>query len=349
MGTKIFSEKWGSADGKEVFLFTLVNDNGVITKITNYGGAVTNISVPDRNGVLENVVLAFDSLPGYLQRGNPCFGCLVGRYANRIANAAFTLNGKQYLLAANNNGNSLHGGIKGFDKVVWDAEITQDPAGQDLKLQYYSRDGEEGFPGNLAVTVVYRLSSDNALHILYEASTDADTPVNLTNHTYFNLSGGKDADILNHELQLNAPYYTEVDERLIPTGNILPVKGTALDFTGAKKLGLDIEKVAPGYDHNFVLENNGNTLKHIGYLYHAASGRKMEVATTQPGVQLYTANFLNGSLQHTWKERAYNKYAGLCLETQHFPDSPNQPVFPNTILKPGELFHQETVYRFPVQ
>ncbi|MBX3253451.1 MAG: galactose mutarotase [Chitinophagaceae bacterium] len=341
------AEKWGMVDGKEVYQYSLFNTNGTVVKIINYGGAITGIWTPDKKGTPGNVVLAFDSLPGYLQGGNPCFGCLVGRFANRIANAAFTLDGKQYKLAPNNNGNTLHGGIKGFDKVVWDA--TPLPEQNSLQLKYVSKDGEEGFPGELSVTVIYTLTGDNALQIRYDAVTDAPTPVNLTNHAYFNLSAGKDATVLEHELLLNATHYTVADEKLIPTGEIAAVKGTALDFTAIKKVGKDIKRVAPGYDHNFVLNNLSGKLQETGYLYHAASGRKMEVFTTQPGVQLYTGNFLNGSLQHTTDGIEYNQYAGLCLETQHYPDSPNQPLFPSTILRPGEKFHHETVYRFSVK
>lgn len=346
MSVKINRASWGTADEKEVLLYTLVNARGMEVDITNYGGTITSIRVADKNGIRENVVLAFDRLEGYLQKNNPSFGCLVGRYANRIANASFSLNGKKYTLAANNNGNSLHGGLKGYDKVVWDAEIKETPTGEVLQLTYFSNDGEEGFPGNLTVWVTYTLTDDNALHIIYEASTDADTPVNFTNHAYFNLSGGKDDTILEHELQLEATHYTAVDDRLIPTGAISPVAATPLDFTVAKKIGLDVEKAAPGYDHNYVLQNEEATLQYIGYLYHPASGRKMEVATTQPGIQLYTANFLDGTLQFTYQGRMYNKHAGVCLETQHYPDSPNQTGFPNTILKPGDRFYQETVYRF---
>lgn len=347
MNTKINTEKWGSADGKEVFLYTLTNKNNVRLKLINYGGSIVSIEVPDKKNVLENVVLSFDSLEGFLQKGNPCFGCLVGRYANRIGNASFTLNDIEYKLAPNNNGNTLHGGLKGYDKVVWNSTPLQDS--NSVKFSYFSPDGEEGFPGNLTIDVVYQLTDDNAIRIDYTATTDAATPVNFTNHAYFNLSGGADADILNHELTLTATRYTEADANLIPTGRLLDVKSTPLDFTTTKKVGKDIAQIQPGYDHNFVLDNENADLKNIGSLYHAASGRYMQVATTQPGVQLYTGNFLNGSLKHTYKGIAYNKHAGLCLETQHYPDSPNQPSFPNTILKPGEKFHHTTVYSFSVK
>lgn len=343
----ILSEKWGERDEKEVLHFTLTNNNGVELSITNYGGTITGIKTPDRNNIFKNVTLAFNSLQGYLQPGNPCFGCLVGRFANRIAGGRFSLDGKEYTLAKNNNGNSLHGGIKGFDKVVWDATLVADRNA--LRLAYSSREGEEGFPGNLNVTVEYILSEDNAVTITYNATTDAPTPVNLTNHAYFNLSGGADDTILEHELQLSAETYTVSDDSLIPTGEIASVTNTPLDFRKSKKLGKDIADIAPGYDHNFVLNNITGALQHTGTLYHPASGRYMEAATTQPGVQLYTGNFLDGSLKDTPGGIKYNKHAGLCLETQHYPDSPNQPSFPDTILRPGQLFHHTTVYTFGVR
>ncbi|MFT3747328.1 MAG: aldose epimerase family protein [Agriterribacter sp.] len=338
---------WGSVDGKDVMLYTLTNKNGMTVQITNYGGTIVSINVPDKNNVFENVVLTFDSLEGFLQKDNPCFGCLVGRYANRIANASFTLNDIEYKLAPNNNGNTLHGGLKGYDKVVWNAIEQED--NNSIKLSYFSPDGEEGFPGNLTIDVVYQLTNNNAIKIDYTATTDAATPVNFTNHAYFNLSGGADADILDHELTLTATRYTEADDNLIPTGRLPDVKNTPLDFTTAKKVGKDIADIQPGYDHNFVLDNETGILKNIGSLYHAKSGRYMQVATTQPGVQLYTGNFLNGSLKHTPRDAIYNKHAGLCLETQHYPDSPNQPSFPDTILKPEEKFHHTTVYSFSVK
>jgi len=293
------------------------------------------------------VALGFDSLSGYLQKGNPFFGCLVGRYANRIANAKFTLDGKEYTLAANNNGQSLHGGIKGFDKVLWKAEKL--PGDSSLKLTYLSKDGEEGYPGNLAAEVVYTLTSENELKIDYTATTDKATVVNLTNHSYFNLSAGSDSTILDHELQLNADHYTPVNEFLIPTGKIDPVKETPMDFTTAKLIGKDIDSVKGGYDHNWVINKTGTGLEKIASLYHTASGRLMEVYTTEPGVQFYTGNFLDGSLINTKNGQKYMQHAGLCLETQHFPDSPNQPAFPTTILKPGETYKQTTLYKFSVK
>jgi aldose 1-epimerase len=333
----------GKIDNKDVNLYTLTNKNGMSVRIMNYGGYITNIMAPDKNGEMGDVVLGFDSLPGYLQQGNPFMGCLVGRYANRIANGKFTLDGSTYTLAKNNNGNTLHGGLKGFDKQVWDVAPLENDSS--LRLSYTSKDMEEGFPGTLKVEVVYTLTSDNALKIDYKATTDKATPVNLTNHTYFNLSGGKDSTILDHEIMLNAKQYTAVDSKLIPTGKNPSVTGTPMDFTKAKKIGKDIAKVPGGYDHNWVLNKDSNQLALIGNVFHAPSGRYMEIYTTQPGVQFYTGNFLDGSLVGK-SGKTYPKNAGFCLETQHFPDSPNQPSFPSTILRPGETYAQTTIYKF---
>ncbi|MET3877405.1 aldose epimerase family protein [Chitinophaga sp. OAE865] len=337
---------FGQADGQEVLQYTLKNANGMEVKILNYGGTITDIITPDKQGEKGNVVLSYDSLSGYQQKGQPYFGALVGRYANRIANAKFKLDGKEYTLAPNNNGNSLHGGLKGFDKVVWAAT----PAGDSsLQLVYNSKDGEEGYPGNLQATVTYTLTPDNALQITYKATTDKPTPVNLTNHAYFNLSAGKDSTILGHELSLKASRYTPVNDKLIPTGKLEPVKGTPMDFTTAKKIGADIGKVKGGYDHNWVLDKQEGVLETVATLYDPTSGRYMEVATTQPGIQFYTGNFLDGTLTNTRNGQKYVQNAALCLETQHFPDSPNQPSFPNVILKPGDTFSQTTVYKFSVK
>ncbi|HWJ26279.1 MAG TPA: aldose epimerase family protein, partial [Flavisolibacter sp.] len=298
---------------------------------------------PDKNGKFGDVVLGYESLDGYLQKGNPYFGALIGRYGNRIAKGKFTLDGKTYTLAANNNGNTLHGGNKGFDKVVWNAEKQGDSS---LKLTYQSKDGEEAYPGNLNVTVVYTLTADNALMIDYTATSDKATPVNLTNHAYYNLSAGSDSTILNHELQINADKYTPVDSLLIPTGQIASVKGTPFDFTTMKPIGRDIAQVKGGYDHNWVLNKTSKGLEKIATLYHPASGRMMDVYTTEPGLQFYTGNFLDGSLTNTKGGAKYVQHGALCLETQHFPDSPNHPNFPSTILKPGETYKSTTVYKF---
>lgn len=342
----VAEDGYGEVDGEKVIQYTLTNPSGMIVKILNYGGTVTDIIVPDKNGKQGNVVLGFDSLSGYLQTGNPYFGCLVGRYANRIANAKFTLDGKEYKLAANNDGNSLHGGLKGFDKRVWKASDINTDSISSIKFTYDSRDMEEGYPGNLHTEVVYTLTKNNELKIEYTATTDKATPVNLTNHCYFNLSAGADSTILDHELMLRAQQFTPVNNKLIPTGKIDTVKGNAMDFTSAKKIGKDIAKVPGGYDHNWVFQKPENRFDMVASLYHEPSGRFMEVYTTEPGIQFYSGNFLNGTLKHARDGMKYVKHAGLCLETQHFPDSPNQPAFPNTILKPGETYQQITVYKF---
>src|SRR5882757_8303240 len=278
--------RFGEADGKEITEYTLTNASGMQVSIINYGGTVTKIITPDKNGNKADVILGYDSLAGYLQTGNPYFGCLVGRYGNRIANAKFTLEGKQYTLAANNNGQSLHGGNKGFDKVVWNAEKL--PGDSGIKLTYLSKDGEEGYPGNLSVTVVYTLTTDNALKIEYSAATDKATPVNLTNHCYFNLSAGTDSTILDHELQINADKFTEVNDVLIPTGKLPDVKNTPMDFRSFKRIGKEIDSIKGGYDHNWVINKKENALELAASLYHSPSGRFMEVYTTEPGIQFYS-------------------------------------------------------------
>lgn len=335
------SQHYGDLNGQEVLQYTLTNDSGMVVKVLNYGGVITDILVKDRTGALANVVLSYDSLAGYVQKGNPYFGTLVGRYANRIANASFKLD-KDYKLAPNNNGNSLHGGLKGFDKVIW--KVTPLPGDSSLLLEYTSADGEEGYPGTLDAKVIYTLTADNALKLEYVATTDKPTPVNLTQHTYFNLSGGNDSTILDHVLQLDAPNYTPVNDVLIPTGKIEPVKGTPMDFTTPTRIGDHIAEVKGGYDHNWVFEKTG--MAKVGTLYHPGTGRLMTISTSEPGIQFYTGNFLDGSLLHARNGGKYGKNAGLCLEAQHFPDSPNQPSFPNTILKPGERYTQTTVYQF---
>lgn len=335
--------EYGKIDGAAVTQYTITNPNGMIVKLINYGATVTDIITLDKNQQRGNVVLGYDSLGGYLQNGNPYFGCVVGRYANRIANGKFTVDGKSYSLAKNNNGQSLHGGLKGFDKVLWNGTQNGDNS---VKFSYESKDGEEGYPGNLKVDVTYTLTNDNELKIEYSATTDKATPVNLSNHAYFNLSAGADSTILGHELVLKADSFTTVNNVLIPTGKNPPVAGTPMDFTTAKQIGKDIAQVPGGYDHNYVLSKTGNDLGLAATLYHAGSGRFMEVFTTEPGIQFYSGNFLNGTLKGTRDGKAYIKHAGLCLETQHFPDSPNQPSFPNTILKPGDTYRHTTVYKF---
>ncbi|MGC4099720.1 aldose epimerase family protein [Ferruginibacter sp.] len=343
----ITEKPFGSFEGTPVTEYTLTNANGMQVGIINYGGAITKILTKDKDGKFGDVVLGYDSITGFTQKGNPFFGALIGRYGNRIAKGHFTLNDTTYTLAPYNNGQSLHGGLKGYDKVLW--KVEKQAGDSSLKLTYFSKDGEEGFPGNLSVEVIYTLTADNALKIDYAATTDKATPVNLTNHAYFNLSAGKDSTILDHELMLKADKYTEVDSVLIPTGKLPDVKGTPMDFTTAKKIGKDIGAVKGGYDHNWVLNKNANTLESIATLYHPASGRFMEVFTTEPGIQFYSGNFLDGTLTNTKNGQKYVQHAALCLETQHFPDSPNQPTFPSTILKPGEKYTHTSVYKFSVK
>lgn len=350
----VAEDGYGEVDGEKVTQYTMTNPSGMIVKILNYGGTVTDIIVPDKNGRPGNVVLGFDSLSGYLQTGNPYFGCLVGRYANRIANAKFTLDGKEYKLAANNNGNTLHGGVKGFDKRVWKASGVNTDSVSSIKFSYDSKDMEEGYPGNLHAEVVYTLTKNNELKIEYTATTDKATPVNLTNHCYFNLSAGTDSTILDHELMLRAQQYTPVNDQLIPTGKIVYVNAAdgsggpvpEMDFLKPKKIGKDISLVKGGYDHNWVFQKPENRFDLVASLYHEPSGRFMEVYTTEPGIQFYSGNFLNGTLRHTRGGMKYVKHAGLCLEAQHFPDSPNQPAFPSTVIKPGDTYQQITVYKF---
>lgn len=336
---------WGETDGKKVSLYTLTNNAGIQVKITNYGGIVTSWLAPDRNGNQGNIVMGFENLQGYLN-GTPYFGALIGRYGNRIANGKFTLNGQTYTLATNNGKNHLHGGNKGFDKVVWDA--TPSTGGTpSLTLKYRSKDGEEGYPGNLDVTVTYTLTDNNELKIEYTAQTDKATPVNLTNHSYFNLSGDAGNTILNHTLQVDADRYTPVDSTLIPIGELRAVSGTPFDFRQPHQIGERIGQVEGGYDHNFVLNGGKTALRRVATLSDSSSGRRLDVFTDQPGMQFYSGNFLDGSLQSR-DGKPINKHAALCLETQHFPDSPNQPSFPSTILQPGATYHTVTTYKVSV-
>jgi aldose 1-epimerase len=344
------SEFGKTPDGTAVDLYTLTNGHGMKAKIITYGGIVTELHVPDRNGKLGDVVLGFDNLEGYLA-GHPYFGAIVGRVANRIAKGKFTLDGKEYTLATNNGPNALHGGIKGFDKVVWTAEPLEAADGMALKLTYRSRDGEEGYPGTLSTTVMYVVKNTNELKVEYQATTDKPTIVNLSNHSYFNLAGPAFGDILGHELMLAADEYTPVDETLIPLGDIRSVRGTPLDFTTAKTIGADIRQIPSqigGYDHNFVLRRRGPKLELAARAYDPKSGRVMEMFTTEPGVQFYTANFLDGKLKGKGGV-AYQKHQAFCLEAQHFPDSVNQPNFPSVVLRPGETYRQATVYKFSVK
>ena len=336
---------FGNTDGKEVFLYTLTNAKGTVVKISTYGGVVTSWVSPDKNGKASSIVLGFDSLSGYLAKP-PYFGATIGRYGNRIAGGIFKIDTTTYTLATNNGVNALHGGNKGFDKVIWDA-ATENDSIPSLKLSYLSRDGEEGYPGNLNVSVQYTLTDDDELEIEYNATTDKATVINLTNHSYFNLTGDVTNTILDHQLEVDADNYTPVDSTLIPTGKIEPVKGGPFDFTKAKKIGLQIDSVAGGYDHNFALNKKDTTLTKVATLSEEKSGRKLEVFTMEPGLQFYTGNFLDGSFK-TSDGKTINKHTALCLETQHFPDSPNQPSFPSTLLLPGQKYHTVTVYKLTV-
>jgi aldose 1-epimerase len=340
-----------TADGTEIQLFTLTNAKGMKATISTFGGTLTSLLVPDKDGKLSDVVLGFDSVSGYLspefKKSNPYFGALIGRYGNRIAKGKFTIDGKAYQVGVNNNGNSLHGGNQGFNQKVWTAKPGTSADGQTLTLTYLSKDGEEGYPGNLNVTVTYTLTEANALSIDYAATTDKATPVNLTNHAYFNLALGQSKDVLAHQVTIPADRYTVVDDKLIPTGELKAVKGTPFDFTTPHAIGERIAQVPGGYDHNWVL--NQAVGKHsAATVYEPTTGRTMEVTTDEPGVQFYTGNFLDGSLKGK-DGVVYGKHAGFCLETQHFPDSPNQAAFPSTVLKPGETYHTTTSYTFGVR
>ena len=342
----ITSADWGEADGKKVQLFTLTNKNGVQVKISSYGGTITSWVAPDKSGGKGNIVLGFDSLSGYLAKP-PYFGATIGRYGNRIANGKFALDGKNYTLATNNGKNSLHGGNKGFDKVVWDAAPATDGT-PSLTLSYLSKDGEEGYPGNLKANVKFTLTDDNEVQIEYNAETDKATPLNLTNHSYFNLSGDVSKGILDHTLWIDADKYTPVDTTLIPTGELKPVKGTPFDFTTPHTIGERIAQVPGGYDHNFVLNRKGTDMQLVAWVKDSTTGRKLEVYTTEPGLQFYSGNFLDGTIKNR-DGKPIPQHGALCLETQHFPDSPNQPSFPSTILKPGEKYHTMTKYKLTVQ
>jgi len=333
--------------GEEVQLFSLSNHQGVEVKITNYGGIVVAINVPDRNRKIDDVVLGHDSLEGYVNRSR-YFGALCGRYANRIAEGRFRLNGIEYKLATNNGLNHLHGGLRGFDKVVWTAEARDDA----LYLAYLSRDGEEAYPGNLTVTVNYSLSDENELRIEYFATTDKDTIINLTNHSYFNLAAA--GTVLDHLVTIHADAFTPIGETLIPTGELRPVAGTPMDFNSTSTIGARINAAdkqlqnAGGYDHNFVLRAGADNLRTVAEVYEPETGRVLTVLTTQPGMQFYSGNFLNGSIIGK-NGRSYPKHSGFCLETQHFPDSPNHPNFPSTVLRPGQQYHHVTVFKFSVR
>jgi aldose 1-epimerase len=340
-----------TTDGRPIDRYTLKNANGLEADVITWGGIVTRLLVPDRSGKPGDIVLGFDTLDGYLKQ-HPYFGAIVGRYGNRIAKGRFSLNGKSYTLATNNGPNSLHGGLKGFDKQVWTARPVSSPDGDAVELTYVSKDGEEGYPGTLTAKVTYTLTRENALRIDYDLATDQDTVANVTNHSYFNLAGQGNGDILSHEIMIDADRFTPVDDTLIPTGELRPVAGTPFDFrtpaaVGARITSTDEQiKFGKGYDHNFVLNGTSGTLRQMIRVSEKTSGRAMEVHTTEPGVQFYTGNFLDGSL--TGKGgKVYKFRYGFCLETQHFPNSPNTPSFPSTVIKAGEHYRSRTEYRFP--
>ena len=344
--------------GKPVEVATLKNSHGMELQAITYGGIITSLKVPDRTGALADVVLGFDQPDGYwAEPPPPYFGAIVGRYGNRIAKAQFTLGGQTYKLAANNGPNHLHGGIRGFDKVLWTLEppdgagAGNNTKGSAAKFTYTSKDGEEGYPGNLQVTVTYVLTDKNEVIVDYRATTDKPTPVNLTQHSYFNLAGEGSGDILGHQLTVNADRYTPVDDTLIPTGELAPVEGTPFDFRKATAVGARINgdhpqlKAGKGYDHNYVLNKKGTGVQFAARLTDPKSGRTLEVSTTEPGVQFYSGNFLDGKIKGK-QGHVYGHRSGLCLETQHYPDSPNQRNFPSTILQPGQVYSSRTVWTF---
>jgi aldose 1-epimerase len=347
MESRLFGK---TPEGENVDLYTLTNAKGMEAGIATYGGVVVSLKVPDRSGKFADVVLGFDDFESY-PKSSPFFGALVGRYANRIAKGRFKLDGVEYKLAVNNGENSLHGGLKGFDKKVWKA---RQASADSLELSYLSKDGEEGYPGNLSVIVTYTLTDDNELKIDYSATTDKDTVLNLSNHSYFNLAGEGEGDILGHKVMINASKFTPTDKGLIPTGELRKVEGTPFDFLKPHAIGerinLNDEQlvVGKGYDHNFVLDRKGDGLEVAARVTEPHSGRVMEVLTTQPGLQFYTGNFLDGTIKGKGGH-IYGPRSAFCMETQHFPDSPNQPSFPTSELKPGETFHQTTAFRFSVE
>lgn len=334
-------------DGTVIDLYTLKNANGLVAKIITYGAIVTELHVPDRTGQIEDVVLGFDSLEDYLGE-HPYFGSTIGRYANRIAKGKFTLEGKDYTLALNNGPNHLHGGIKGFNRVVWNAEPVKRSRAAAVRMTYLSPDGEEGYPGNLSVEVVFALTDKNELQIDYTAKTDKATPINLTHHGYFNLA--TEGTILDHVMLIDADFFTPVDDTLIPTGEIQSVKGTPMDFTKPTRIGDRVDQVGKnptGYDHNYVLNSSGKKLAFALRVREPKTGRIMELYTTEPGLQFYTGNFLDGSIKGK-DGTVYQKHAGFCVEADHFPDSPNRPNFPSVILQPGKTYKQTTIHKFLV-
>jgi aldose 1-epimerase len=334
-------------DGAKVDLYTLTNARGMKVKLTNYGAITVSVEVPDKAGKLTDVTLGYDTLDGWL-KSTSYFGATVGRYANRIAKGKFTLDGKTYTLATNNGDNALHGGIKGFDKVLWNAEPVKTATSVGVKFTYLSKDGEEGYPGNLSVTAIYNLTNDNEFKAEFSATTDKPTVVNLAHHTYWNLTGGAGGDILGHELMLAADKYTPVDAGLIPTGELTAVAGTPMDFTKPTAIGARIGQVEGGYDHNYVLRNQTGRIALDARVVEPKSGRVMEISSDQPGIQFYSGNFLDGTV--TGKGGVvYKKHWGFCLETQHYPDSPNKPDFPTVVLQPGQTYKHIMIHKFLTQ
>lgn len=349
VATAVESKPFGKTpDGEPISIYELKSDKGVSVSVMTWGATIVNWLVPDRDGKAADVVLGFNSAEGYFQKGNPFFGAAIGRFGNRIGGGKYTWEGKTYTLPKNDSANHLHGGTKGFDKRLWKGEIV--PGKEAVKFTYRSVDGEEGYPGNLDASITYTLEGDT-LVIDYSATTDKATPVNLTNHAYFNLAGG--GDIKGAKLHLNAPFYTPVDSTLIPTGEVLSVKGTPFDFTSFKVIGDDLEKTGldpKGFDHNFVLaSDNPGGIRLAAELWDEKSGRLLTVETTEPAIQFYSGNFLDGTLTDGKGGAKYEQYGALCLETQHFPDSPNHVQFPSTILKPGETYSSQTRYRFTIK
>ncbi len=355
-GTRVtIYNDFGTANGAPVQIYTLTNDKGVEARITNYGATLVSLKVPDRSGAFADIVFGFDTVDGYIQTPPPpYFGATIGRYGNRIGGAKFILDGKTYTLDKNDGANSLHGGAHGFDKVNWTATPVTSPDGESLELTYLSKDGDGGYPGNLSVTVTYTLSDDNEVRIHYAAATDQDTVVNLTNHSYFNLSGPGSGEILDHVLTLNADRFTPVDAGLIPTGELRKVEGTPFDFRQPHAIGERINaddeqiKLGRGYDHNWILNRSGDGLQPAARVLDPKSGRVLDVLTDQPAIQFYTGNFLDGSFKGKGG-KPYQRRGALCLETQHYPDSPNHPDFPSTVLKPGQKYDTTTVFRFSAQ
>jgi aldose 1-epimerase len=351
---EVRKESFGkTGDGRPVDLYTLTNAHGVEVRAMTYGGIIVSLRVPDKSGNLGDIVLGHEKAEGYMP--NPTyFGVIVGRYANRIANGTFTLDGVKYTLPKNDGPNSLHGGTEGFNQKIWEAKEFKNAKGVGVAFSYLSKDGEEGYPGNLKVNVSYTLTDENKLIVDYEATTDKATPINLSQHSYFNLAGEGSGDILGHHLMLNADRFTPVDKTLIPTGELRPVKGTPFDFTKPTAIGARINQddeqlvVGKGYDHNWVLNRKGDGLSLAARVHEPTSGRVLEVFTTEPGIQFYSGNFLDGTI--TGKQgHVYKLRYGLCLETQHFPDSPNHPDFPSPILRPGKKFQSQTVFKFSTE